>query len=249
MQLFISCPFLRHPPPFSHFSPSSLCHSTLFYVNYSTNVASGTFMYSNVGKGCMGCRRVQVGADGPLPQTTHSTTTTLDAIRTYVRLFKRAHLVPGRPLSQLSWNHPVVLHGWTQYTTIQVLQSRFNIKLGDGGGFTAETILLVFTTPATVFQLPVICGIHIPIFMWYNGVTQRQGPEFLSDPREPGFQIGAREVREAIRSHLLARWCDLHQPMPRPPRSSLFGQVLVREYVSVRLILPMRRAILSRLAK
>lgn len=72
--------------------------------------------------------------------------------------------------------------------------------------------------------------------MWYNGVTQRRGQEFLDDPREPGFQIGAREVRAAIHSHLFARWRVLRERMFPPPRDSLFGQVLVRQYVSARLI-------------
>lgn len=98
----------------------------------------------------------------------------------------------------------------------------------------AETILVLFTTPATLFQVPVICGLHIPLFMWHNGVTQRRGPEFRFDRREPGFQIGASEVRMAIHSHLMARWRYLYERMPQPPRSSLFGQVLVRKYVSVR---------------
>ena len=98
----------------------------------------------------------------------------------------------------------------------------------------AETILLGFTTPATLFQVPVTCGVHIPLFMWHNGVTQRRGPEFYSDHREPGFQIGSSDVRKAIHSHLLARWRNLYEHVPRPPRSSLFGQDLVRYYVSVR---------------
>ena len=154
-------------------------------------------------------------------------------IRNYVDLFQRAQLVPARPLSQLSWTHPLVLHGQTQDTTIRMVRSQFSIKLGDEGTFMAETVLLVFTTPAILFQVPVTCGVHIPLFMWHNGVTQRRGPEFLHDQREPCAQIGAWQVRVAIHSHLLARWRNLYERVPRPTRSSLFGQVLVRYYVSV----------------
>jgi hypothetical protein len=152
----------------------------------------------------------------------------------YVDLFQRNHLVPARRLSQLSWTHPLVLHGQWQYTTIQILRSQYNIKLGGLDNFMAETILLVFTTPPSLFQTPVTCGIHIPLAMWHNGVTQRRGPEFHLDLRQPPFQIGALEVRKAIHSHLMARWRCLYERMPQPPRSSFFGQGLVRDYVSVR---------------
>ena len=128
-------------------------------------------------------------------------------------------------------------------------RSHFDIRVGGISAFRAQTILVSFTAPATFFRVPVPCGIHIPIFMWHNGVTQMRGPEFLGDNREPGFQIGVWEVRQAILSHLLARWRVLHERIPQPPRTSLFGQVLVRMYVSARFIVPTRGTILNRTTK
>jgi len=174
----------------------------------------------------------------PPPQTTRSPSETLDEIGNYVYLFQRAHLVPGRPLSQLQpWSQPVVLY---EQTTIWVFRSQFIVNIGTTSTYPMHTVLLAFIAPATLFQTPVPCGVHIPLCMWHNGVTQRRGPEFAPDHREPGFRIGARQVREAIHSHLLARWRVLHERMPRQPRNSLFGQVFVRQYVSARLMLPAR---------
>ena len=183
---------------------------------------------------------VTIGADGPPPQPARSPSAALEEIRNYADLFDSEQLVPSRPLNQLRWRELLVRHGQTRATTIWIYRSQFDIRVGDRSTFRTPTILVSFTAPATLFQVPGRCGVHIPLFMWHSGIAQKNSPEFPFDHREPGFQIGALEVRHAILSHLLARWRVLHERMPQPHRDSLFGQVLVRHYVSARLTLPTR---------
>jgi hypothetical protein len=181
----------------------------------------------------MGACPATFGADGPPLQTIRSPSAILEEIINYAHLFQRPQLVPAHPLNQLTWGRPVVRHGDIRHATIWVQLSQFEIRVGDRGTFRTPTILLSFTAPATLFQIPVACGIHIPFSMWHNGLAAIRGPEFPSDRREPGFQIGVQEVRHAILSHLLARWRVLHERMPQPARNSLFGQILVRQYVNL----------------
>lgn len=72
--------------------------------------------------------------------------------------------------------------------------------------------------------------------MWSDRVPTRASLS-LDDDRAADLQIGDSEVRWAIYYHLVARWRAFQWKLKPSTMSALLGQVLLRQFVSARLLL------------
>ena len=106
-----------------------------------------------------------------------------------------------------------------------------------------STILLSFALPKWVFNCDAIGIIHIPLAMWSDKEHTRTSRS-LDDDRVADLQIGDSEVRSAIYYHLVARWRAFQMEMD-PSSSPLFGQILLRQFVSAHLLLLLENDLLS----
>ena len=165
----------------------------------------------------------------------------------YVVNFTRTSLVPVYPLHRLATTAPV---GHSSRTTIHRYHSQVTVPVGTTRYLKLptrylelppqclelRTITLCFNPPQRVLNCPALGFIHIPLAMWSDKEPTRTSlvPE---DDRAPDLQIGDSEVKSAIYYHLVARSRALQKGVNTSALNPLFGQVLLRQFVSARLLL------------
>jgi hypothetical protein len=134
------------------------------------------------------------------------------------------------PLQHLAAATPV---GHSLHTTIHRSHSFITVPVGTTGYLGTPTILLSFDLPRWVLNRDASGAIHVPLAMWSNREPTRA---FLSldDDRPAELQVGDSEVRAAIYYHLIARWRAVQRRTGPSTINSLFGQTLLRYFVSAR---------------
>jgi hypothetical protein len=139
-----------------------------------------------------------------------------------------------------------VTPGHGPHTTIYRSYSQIYVPIGITGHITIPTIQLKFDLPRSIFNIhddPFGC-IHIPLAMCSDG-DPTSISLFPGDPRDTDLQIGDPEVRSAIYYHLITRSRACEKKIVPSTTSPLFGQVLLRHFVSARLLFSMRNELLS----
>ena len=94
------------------------------------------------------------------------------------------------------------------------------------------TVTLSFDLPQWVLNCPASGYIHIPLAMW----SDREPTRISEDDRAADLQIGISEVKSAIYYHLVARRRALEKGVDTSTLTPLFGQILLRQFVSMRLL-------------
>ena len=118
------------------------------------------------------------------------------------------------------------------------------VPVGTTGSLEVPTVLLSFAIPQWILNYHAIGGIHIPLAMWSDREPARESLS-LSDNRFADLRIGDSEVRLAIYYHLVARWRAFQRGVDPPTTNPLFGQILLRQFVSAHLLLLLGNDLLS----
>ena len=132
--------------------------------------------------------------------------------------------------------HPTIHRSHSQ-VTIPFGTTRY-LKLPTGylvvppGSLELSTIALEFELPQWVMNRPASGYIHIPLAMW----SDREPTRISEDNRAADLQIGISEVKSAIYYHLVARRRALQKSIDKKTLTPLFGQILLRQFVSARLL-------------
>ena len=119
---------------------------------------------------------------------------------------------------------------------IRRYRSQVTVTVGTTGSLEIPTVLLHFALPQWIFNRQTSGSIHIPLVMWSDGEPTHT-PLSPDDNRVADLQIGVPEVRLAIYYYLVA-WRQAFQRGVNPSTTNpLFGQILLRQFVSAHLLL------------